>query len=265
MRALLPVTLMLALLTATGGSAQVRIVGRVIEAESERPIAGAEIVFRTPEGLWAGRTLTDADGRFSTMMKRSRTAGVRIRADRIGFRQNITPVLYFDDRLFYQVEIRLDPDAVLLAPLEIIARSGNEPSHFLDAFRFRSQHGTGYYITREQIAQQHPSLVTDLLRSVPGLEVVSGGGAGNRPIVQTARGAARGCDAQVYVDGLLVNKRMLTAAGSRTDVFRLDDVVSPDAVEGIEIYLGLSTIPAEFLSPEASCGIVAIWTRRGDR
>ncbi len=257
--------LALAFLSAGGASAQVRVVGRVIEAESERPIPGAEIVFRTPEGQWAGRTVTDADGRFSTVMKPSRTAGVRIRADRIGYRQNITPVLYFDNRLFYQVEIRLDQDAVLLAPLEVLARSGREQSHFLDSFRFRSQHGNGYYLTREQIEAQHPSLVTDLLRTVPGLEVASGGGAGNRPIVQTARGAARGCDAQVYVDGLLVNRRVTTSEGPRTDIFRIDDVVSPDAVEGIEVYLGLSTIPPEFLSPEASCGVVAIWTRRGDR
>ncbi len=262
MRAIFPVTLALALLTATGASAQVRIVGRVIEAESERPIAGTEIVFRTPEGLYAGRTIADGDGRFGAVLRH--IGGVRIRADHLGYRQNITPVLYFDNRLFYQVEIRLDPDAVLLAPLEVIARSGREPSHFLDAFRFRSQHGTGFYITREQIARQHPGLVTELLREVPGLEVTSSG-TGNRPIVQTARGAARGCPAQVYVDGLLVNRRVSTPDGSRTDVFRIDDVVSPDAVEGIEIYLGLSTIPPEFLSPEASCGVIAVWTRRGDR
>jgi len=254
--------LALSLLTAAGASAQVRVQGRVIEAESERPIAGAEIVFRTPEGLYAGRTFTDAEGRFGTVLRR--TAGVRIRADHIGYRQNITPVLYFDRRVFYQVELRLDPDAVLMAPLEVIARSAREPSHFLDSFRFRSRHGTGYYITRDQIADLHPSLVTDLLRTVPGLEV-SSAGAGGRSIVQTARGAARGCAAQVYVDGLLVNKRVNTAEGARTDVFRIDDVVSPDAVEGIEVYLGLSTIPPEFLSPEASCGVIAIWTRRGDR
>lgn len=264
MRATLLITLALSLLAAAGASAQVRIIGRVIEAESERPIPGAEIVFRTPEGLWAGRTITDQDGRFTTMMKRSRVAGIRISADHLGFRQNISPVLYFDNRLFYQVEIRLDPDAVLLAPLEIIARSGREPSHFLDAFRFRSQHGTGYYITREQIAQRNPSLVTELLRDVPGLEVTSSG-AGNRPVVQTARGAARGCDAQVYVDGLLVNRRVMTAEGPRSDIFRIDDVVAPGSVEGIEIYQGLSTVPPEFLSPEAYCGVIAIWTKRGDR
>ncbi len=263
MRRTLIAVLVLTLLGTAGASAQVRLVGRVIEAESERPISGTEIVFRTPEGLYVSRTVTDGDGRFSTLMKRSRVAGVRISAAHLGYRQNITPVLYFDNRLFYQVEIRLDEDAVLLAPLEVIARSARERSHFLDAFRFRSQHGTGYYITRDQIAQAHASLVTELLRTVPGLEITSSG-AGARPLVQTARGAARGCLAQVYVDGLLVNKRVSTADGPRTDVFRIDDVVSPDAVEGIEIYLGLSTIPPEFLSPEASCGVIAIWTRRGD-
>ncbi len=263
MRATSLAALALALFAAGPASAQqVRVLGRVIEAESAKPIAGAEIVFRTPEGTYAGRTLTDADGRFGIAMNRA--AGVRIRADHVGYRQNITPVLFFDNRLFYQVEIRLDPEAVLLAPLEVVGRSEATPSHVLDAYRFRLEHGQGYYITRAEIRQRHPNNITDLLRTVPGLEVTSSG-SGNRPVVQTARGAAKGCLAQVYVDGLLVNRRLMTSQGQRSDVFRIDDVVSPDNVEGIEVYLGLSTIPPEFLSPEASCGIIAIWTRRGDR
>lgn len=38
---------------------------------------------------------------------------------------------------------------------------------------------------------------------------------------------------------------------------------APGLVEGIEIYRGLSTVPAQFLNSDAKCGVVAIWTRRG--
>jgi hypothetical protein len=43
----------------------------------------------------------------------------------------------------------------------------------------------------------------------------------------------------------------------------VDDLVAPGAIEGIELYRGTATIPAEFLTPQARCGVVAIWTRRG--
>lgn len=247
---------------ATPARAQVRIVGRVIEAESARPIAGADVVFRTPEGFYAGRRTTDAGGFFSTEIRGS--AGVRMKAERLGYRQNLTPVLYFDRRSFYEVEIRLDADAVLLAPLEVIARGDAEPSHFLDDFRYRVAHGNGIYITRADIVRQRPQYVTDLLRSVSGLEVTASG-AGSRPVVQSARGLGHRCETQVFVDGLLLNRRVATPQGLRSDVFRIDDAVAPDAVEGIEIYLGLSTTPPEFLTADAECGVVAIWTRRGDR
>ncbi len=254
--------LALALFGAGAASAQVRIVGRVIEAETEKPIAGADIYFRTPDNVYAGRAVTDGLGRFEKIIHNRE--GVKIRAVRLGYRQNLSPILYFDRRDFYQVEIRLDQEAVLLAPLEVIGRSGAIPSHFLDAYRDRLRTGNGYYITRADIERQHPGMVTDLLRAVPGVEVVSSG-SGERPVVQTVRGAARGCLMQVYVDGMLLNRRVRTMGGStRTDIFRIDDAVAPASVEGIEIYAGLSSIPPEFLTPDAPCGVIAIWTRRGD-
>jgi outer membrane receptor for ferrienterochelin and colicin len=68
---------------------------------------------------------------------------------------------------------------------------------------------------------------------------------------------------QIFVDGFLVNRRMVGVNGNRPSDFRIDDVVSPASVEGIEVYRGLSTVPPEFLNPDAVCGVIAIWTRRG--
>lgn len=41
------------------------------------------------------------------------------------------------------------------------------------------------------------------------------------------------------------------------------DIVTPEAIEGVEIYLGPATMPAEFATArrDQSCGLVLIWTR----
>jgi hypothetical protein len=64
------------------------------------------------------------------------------------------------------------------------------------------------------------------------------------------------CPVQIWVDGMLTTR----AAGENVP---LDDLASPGILEGIEIYRGLATIPPEFVSPGARCGVIAIWTRRG--
>jgi hypothetical protein len=34
-------------------------------------------------------------------------------------------------------------------------------------------------------------------------------------------------------------------------------------VEAIEVFRGLSEMPAEYAAPELRCGAVAVWTKRG--
>lgn len=64
------------------------------------------------------------------------------------------------------------------------------------------------------------------------------------------------CPVQIFLDGRLITR------GAVMEV-PVDDLVTPEAVEGIEVYRGLSTVPPEFLTPNSRCGVVAIWTRRG--
>ena len=159
---------------------------------------------------------------------------------------------------FFQVEVRLDPDAILLAPLEVIAWSERPMNGLHEGFKRRVRNGFGTFITRDQVERRNPVLVTDLLRDVPGLQV-SASASGLRPAVRIGRSAGYNCATQIFVDGFLMNRRM----GFQPDDFRIDDAVSPQSIEGIEIYRGLSTVPAEFLNPDADCGVIAIWTRRG--
>lgn len=248
------------LLLAGRAGGQVRIVGRVIDDVTTVPLAQTQLTLLAPDGSVLARAESSETGAFQFDVVNVR--GVRIRAERMSYESNTTPLLHFDQRKFFQVEIRLDPDAILLAPLEVIAWSKVDRSPLLDGFRRRLRTGMGVYITRDQVEARKPGQVTDLLREVPGL-TVTGSGTGSRPVVQVGRGLASNCATQIFVDGFLMNRRVFGMRGAPPADFRIDDVVTPASVEGIEIYRGLATIPAEFLNPDAECGVIAIWTRRG--
>jgi hypothetical protein len=252
----LPLFLLLFTAAPVAAQQQVRIQGRVISNESERPLPGAEVTLRRRDGTFLKKLAADSLGKFEFVV--SRQAGVRIQAQHIGYKTNTTPVLYFDRHRFIEVEVRLDTEAILLAPLEVIVWSDVDRSPLLDNFRQRRSTGFGTYITRKDIEARRPMYTSDLLRTVPGIELIREG-TGTRPRIELARGAGRWCRTQIFVDGMLMNRQ---GPGPEIDV-RLDDLVSPGSIEGIEIYKGLSSIPPEFLNADSQCGVIAVWTRRG--
>lgn len=241
---------------------QTQIVGRVIDDVTERPLSGAEVTLRTVDGRLLRRVETEQTGMFEFEV--DRVSAVRLEVRRISYLANTTPTLHFDGRKFFQVEVRLDPDAILLAPLEVITWSVVDPSPFLEGFRQRLKTGMGTFITRDAIEARRPAQIADLLRDVPGV-TVTGSSVGGRATVQVGRSLGRDCQTQIWVDGFLMNRRASRQTGFGPADFRIDDSVNPLSVEGIEIYRGLSSVPAEFLNQDAECGVIAIWTRRGGR
>jgi hypothetical protein len=234
----------------------VLVTGRVIGEDGGIPVTRALVRVMHPNGRVLQRTETDDSGKFEFTVQR--ISAMRLNVQRQGYKTTTTPLLRFDHRTYFQLEVRLDTEAVLLAPLEVLAWSEMDPSAFLDNFRRRVRSGLGIYITRSQIEEHRPMHVSDLLRTVPGVQLEATG-AGTRPRVTFGRASGSDCATQIFVDGFLVNRG---GPGGVNDI-RLDDVVSPGAVEGIEIYRGLSTVPAEFLNADAGCGVIAVWTRRG--
>lgn len=244
------------LLATIGGAApaeaQVRMQGRVIAETTEEPIAGATVVLMDLDGRRIQQRVTDENGRFSFFVRR--TAAVQLRTTHAGFAETTTPRLHFDEFDVFAIEIRMDPAAALLAPLEVTARSSVR-SRMLDGFEHRRTATPGVFFTQEDVEKRKPGYVTDLLATVPGVRLLSSGGGARRTVVMGRAAGNPDCPAQVYVDGLLMN---------RDSEFAIDDVVSPQAVHGIEVYRGISTVPADFLSSAATCGVVVIWTRRSD-
>lgn len=114
-------------------------------------------------------------------------------------------------------------------------------------FKRRMKSGFGEFITREEIEKRQPQHTSDLLRTVPGVNVgpVQYGRAPVR-----MRSAGRTCSPVIFLDGVL----------SRN--FVLDDL-SPDAIEGIEVYRRGSETPPQFNTGSSRCGTLVVWTRTG--
>jgi Carboxypeptidase regulatory-like domain/TonB-dependent Receptor Plug Domain len=246
-------------LCVPAAEAQMRLDGRVIDNESEQPIPSVSVLLQDARGRRLGEQLADELGQFSFLVKHA--GPVRLRADRIGYRTTTTPLFDVAGYTTYRVEVRLDVTAVPAAPLEVLARSRGSPT--LAGFEDRRLAGFGWFITREEIEQRNPPMVTDILAAVPGVWLQPVAGGGNRRIVYMAR--ATNCPAQIFIDGFHINRSLRPAPGRRvstTETFPIDDMVRPGSVEGIEVYQGLARIPAEFRTQDVACGVVAIWTRR---
>jgi hypothetical protein len=235
------------------------LIGMVIDDTANAPVAGAQVELLDAMRRRLAISLTDPAGSF-------RFSGVpggafMLRVSRIGFTTASTPYWNLAGGEHLHVEVRMTVDAVLLAPLAIVARRHPRASPVLEGFRQRAASGSGHYITRAQIEERRPAAVSDLLATLPGVRVERNAAGGGRRIHMGRGTQTRDCPAQIFVDGFLMNRR--DAIGGLDFGFTLDDVVSPAAVEGIEVYQGLAGIPAEFLNADARCGVVVIWTRRG--
>jgi hypothetical protein len=247
--------LLLLFVAAEAVHGQVVVHGRVLEDEPTVAIPAAEVVLTDADGRLLQSAVTDSLGHFR--FDPVDIPAVRLEVSRLGFRPTTTHVLHFDAYRHFEVEVRLARDAVLLAPLEVVARSA-DLSPVLEGFEHRrNAAASGWFFTRDDIDRIRPALVTDLVARVPGVRLESSGRGTRRTVSMTrstAMGGVGGCPVQVFVDGLNIN---------RGGVAVIDEAVSPQSVEGIEVYRGLSSVPAPFLNPDAHCGVVVVWTRRG--
>lgn len=259
MRVTLGLSTALLLACASAAEAQVRVHGRVIEDATERPIAGATVDLEDPRGRRLARNITDGLGFFSFEVGRRDAA--QLRAGAPGYRRVTTPPFDMEGYTDVQLELRLDVEVVLLAPLEVVARSRSAVSPSLAGFERRREGGViGSFITRDEIESRNPMRLSDMLERVPGVWMQQSRRS-NRRVVYFSR--SQSCPAQIFVDGFHMNRAVPGVRGrSMSESFPIDDV-HPGSVEGIEVYQGLSRLPPEFVTPQAHCGVVAVWTRRG--
>lgn len=213
--------------------------GRVVDHETGEALYGAAVSLAAgPEGTpGLGTRVTDRDGRF--LFRTVPPGTYTLTATLLGYRTLREP-LPVEGQTDLEVVLKLAVSPVVLDPIEVVVERRIQGP--MADFERRRQRGMGTYFTREDIEARSPYVITDLLRTVPGVRVIPAGQFGEQAI--RLRG---NCRPEIIVDGVRTS--------IDTDV---DHVLPPMDVEAIEVYKG-AELPVQFGSN--SCGAIVFWTR----
>lgn len=242
------------------------VYGRVLDDETGRPVAGAALELRTAAGAALAATIADREGEFR--FQGLGAGRYSLRVGRLGYREARIE-LQTNDTL--EIALRLSVEAVALEPLEVrTSLDASRASAAMDGFeRRRSAALGGTFLSRDQIARHAGASMIDLLRVVPGIKI--SGRIGYGAYIVSNR---TGCPPAVYLDAAPVfrpdGRSALGGPGSPREGIITESgalealaLVHPLELEGIEVYVGPSQVPAIFGGSTAQCGVIALWTRRG--
>jgi hypothetical protein len=241
--------------------AQAVLVGRVVG--SGQPIANAEVLV---DSL---RARTDAAGRFVLTLPVAAKTQVAVRA--VGFQPAVSMIeIAANDTT--RAEFTLTPVVQTLDSVTVKAQAPATSPRMI-GFEERRKSGFGYFITRDDLAKQEHSILSNVIRRssvklMPrpincggGYAVATGRGgstAGDAPICSGITRLPPGCYAPVFVDGVTV-----WAPGwgppINIDQFKVIDL------EGVEVYRSTVEAPLQFQQHRSPCGVILFWTRTGHK
>lgn len=241
--------------SAAVGSIHAQVVkGRVVVAGTEEPIRDVLVRLRFLDGRQATSAVTDTSGSFR--LHAPRLGVFTLDAERVGMASVSTGSLRINVSEEVEVLLQLGEAAVPHEPLVVNARSAIEIgllAGYYERIERQQLLGAGHIITRDQIAERQPLDVADLLRDVPSIAVTEGANRAASILFRSSRGQ---CIPKVYINGVRQNR-----GGPYGTAAVVDEAVRPNELEGIEVYRGISEMPADFYD-EGHCGVILLWTRR---
>jgi hypothetical protein len=237
--------LCVAVSTAAGQSAEVRlarVTGRVADAVGAA-ITKAEILVTNTSIQGESGT----DGRFELAGVPAGAVEVIVR--RLGFSPaKIALDLAAGERR--DIRVLLSPVAMLMDSITVTAKSETEVSY--GGFENRRARGFGTFLTREEIEKKRPRVASDLFRTMSGVKLIRDNGT---PMIVSNRLGVVTCPLRVFVDG---GDHPLYGQS-------IDVLVQVADIGAIEVYPGGATVPPQFGGRESTCGVIAIWTRHGQK
>jgi uncharacterized protein (DUF2141 family) len=145
-----------------------------------------------------------------------------------------------------RVTIKLPKYVAMIEPVVVNARR----SANLDKVGFsqRKISGMGFFIGPDELKNRNPNRVTDILRTVPGLQIID---SPEGETVTSARNAGGQDCTQYYVDD------MPWLSEEPGDV---NQFVNASEVVAVEVYQG-SNVPAQYSRGMGNCTTIVLWTR----
>lgn len=213
------------------------LTGRVV-ATGGRPIPSADVVVVEPHT--AERTLhSDSAGYFRAALA-TPSAVLRVRA--VGFEPRTVAVSMPADTHQSSVTIELDQVSARLDTVKVADDSAGGDTKLREFYARKASNSFARFFDAADIEQKKPRLVSELLRSTPGIQLQPSTRIGNLVLI-------RGCAPLVWVDGV------------RMPGVQLDEAVAPDDVAALEIYNSFAGIPARYFDRTATCGTILVWLK----
>jgi len=220
-----------------------RIYGTVIDIRTQAPVANVQIVH-----MGDGRSVTsDSLGLYQFDRLASGLVKFMVRAPRYPA-ATLVVALTPGEQLERDIELDAVPPSAAGAqalPEVKVNAPASLGSRFAD-FEHRRLTGRGQYMTGEEIQKTGASRLQEVVRTLRGVHVECGGGAGC--FIRMTRAPMR-CLPEYIVD-----ERVDNAFGPA--------VPAPD-IQALEVYTGPADVPGEFAGRNAGCGLIVIWTKSG--
>jgi hypothetical protein len=239
-----------ALLIAGAASLQCQTIeGLLLDLDSGEPLAGTMVDLVQGSEV-VERSRTDGEGRF--VLAAPRPGTYRLHSARLGYAAGLTVPLELTQGQTRLVNMRLTPQAVVMDAVTVTRapRPRLAERHVFYERRERLERsGHAHFVSREEIEDERPRQMTDILRMVPGLRISNTGPSLRQQVLMRGN-----CIPSIHIDGHLVRP----LAGQT-----VNEMIFPEAVEGIEVYL-TPGLAGRFVDPNPytrPCGAIVIWTR----
>ena len=208
----------------------------VVRDEAQSPLGNAELKL-TREGEPARLTRSSADGRFG--FEKVQSGAVRVSVRRLGYKATTKEVTVNGQAPAIPLDFALAVMAYDVDPVTI--ESDNDRMH--EFYERERTNNFGKYLEGAEIRRRDPRLLSDVLRTIPGVSMSSANRTQNRVLL-------RGCKPTIWENGM-------KAFGAE-----IDDVANPTDVAGLEVYLSWAGLPPQYQDREnPGCGAILIWTR----
>ena len=224
------------------------IAGTVTEGISGRPVAGALVSLN-------GNTVavTNADGTFRVQRAPVGWGPNQFHVRHLSFADVTDDIWVASPDEAFALDVTLIPVPVAEVP-EIVVEVDRTMMVYgrMRPFYERRNLGLGDFFTRRDIEARNPTNVSDVLSGLPGVRLRQVGLTGmSITLTRAIRGFNAPCESPaIFIDGARVEGGLY-----------LNQLLTPDQMEAMEVYQGTLETPQEFTIPNENCGAIVIWTR----